>query len=259
MTHARNTPASSAYAAHLTHAAHEDRHAGDAGGSDRVVHDDRRSDDAGNDAKVDANENRDDDAGNDAKVDDVSHDDGRTRRARSEPMTVRPLRDRRYVVETDGGVYVVALEAGTCTCPDHAIRGSRCKHLRRVAIEVSAGSVPAPDERVGVCAVCGVETFVPLAVTGPQLCGRHEFDPGEPVRDRETGKRLVVTGVTDARADAYRTEEERTIDDYATNADYGAHEPVVEAVYLGSLKPTRDPADAKRYGFPASRLVRDRL
>ncbi|OYR74477.1 hypothetical protein DJ71_19235, partial [Halorubrum sp. E3] len=63
-------------------------------------------------------------------------------------MTVRPLRDRRYVVETDGGTYVVALDAGTCTCPDHAIRGSRCKHLRRVAMEVTAGTVPAPDERV---------------------------------------------------------------------------------------------------------------
>lgn len=36
-------------------------------------------------------------------------------------MTIRPLRDRRYVVETDGGTYVVALDAGTCTCPDHAI------------------------------------------------------------------------------------------------------------------------------------------
>ncbi len=159
-------------------------------------------------------------------------------------------------METDGGVYVVALDVGTCTCPDHAIRGSRCKHLRRVAIEVTAGTVPAPDERVGVCAVCGVETFVPFAATGPQLCVRHGFEPGDPVRDRETGKRLVVTGVTDARADAYRTEEGRTIADYSTNADYGAHEPVVEAVYLESLRPTRDPADAKRYGFPASRLVR---
>ncbi len=223
MTHARNTPASSTNDASVlrdAHAAHEDRHGDDA-------HDDGDA-------------------------------DGRTRRAHTEPMTVRALRDRRYVVETDGGVYVVALDAGTCTCPDHAIRGSRCKHLRRVAIEVTAGAVPAPDQRVGVCAVCGVETFVPFAATGPQLCARHGFDPGEPVRDRETGKRLVVTNVTDARADAYRTVDGRTIDDYDSNADYGAHEPVVEAVYLESLRPTRDPTDAKRYGFPASRLIRDR-
>ncbi|MFC7185356.1 hypothetical protein [Halorubrum yunnanense] len=40
-------------------------------------------------------------------------------------MTIRPLRDRRYVVETDGGTYVVALGGGTCTCPDHATRGLR--------------------------------------------------------------------------------------------------------------------------------------
>lgn len=171
-------------------------------------------------------------------------------------MTVRPLRDRRYVVETAGGTYVVALDSGTCTCPDHAIRGSRCKHLRRVAMDVTDGLLPAPDERVGVCAVCGVETFVPFTASGPQLCTAHAFAVGDAVHDRETGKLLVVTGVTDERADEYRTDEGRTIEEYATNADYGAHEPVVEAVYAGSLGPTRGLEDARRYGFPASRLTR---
>ncbi|WP_418282317.1 hypothetical protein [Halorubrum sp. DTA98] len=183
----------------------------------------------------------------------------RSTRARTESMTVRPLRDRRYVVETAGGTYVVALDAGTCTCPDHAIRGSHCKHLRRVAMEVTDGTVPAPDERVGVCAVCGGETFVPSAATGPALCEDHGHDPGAIVRDRETGNRLVVLAVTDERADEYRTEENRIIASYPTNADYGAHEPVVEAVYVESLRPESDGrgiTDAKRYGFPASRLVR---
>ncbi len=189
---------------------------------------------------------------------DADHEDGRARRARTEPMTVRPLRDRRYAVETAGGVYVVALGSGTCTCPDHAIRGSRCKHLRRVAIEVTAGTVPAPHERVGVCAICGEGAFVPFAATGPQLCARHGFEPGEAVTDRETGKRLLVVSVTAHRADSYRTEEDRTIADYPTNDDYGAHEPVIEVVYLDSLRPDPEPADAKRYGFPASRLVRER-
>ncbi|WP_128904079.1 SWIM zinc finger family protein [Halorubrum amylolyticum] len=170
-------------------------------------------------------------------------------------MTVRPLRDRRYVVETDGGTYVVALDAGTCTCPDHAIRGSRCKHLRRVAMEVTAGSVPAPDERVGACAVCGAETVVPFDAGGAHLCDRHAFEPGAAVRDRETGKRLVVVEVTTERADAFRTDEGRTVAEYATNADYGAHEPVVEAVYAESLRPGRRVADCDRYGFPASRLT----
>ena len=182
--------------------------------------------------------------------------DGRSERAASEPMTIRPLRDRRYVVETEGGTYVVGLDAGTCTCPDHAIRGSRCKHLRRVAMEVTAGSIPAPDERVGVCAVCGTETFVPLDADGPQLCERHAFEPGDVVRDRETDKSLVVVAVTDERADTYRTDDGRTVDEYATNADYGAHEPVVEAVYVESIRPGRSPDDCRRYGFPASRLAR---
>lgn len=182
--------------------------------------------------------------------------EGRSTRAATEEMTVRPLRDRRYVVETDGGTYVVALDAGTCTCPDHAIRGSRCKHLRRVAMEVTAGSVPAPDERVGACGVCGAETFVPLDASGANLCERHAFEPGAVVRDRETGKRLVVVGVTTERADAYRTDEGRAIAEYPTNADYGAHEPVVEAVYAESIRPGRSVADCDRYGFPASRLTR---
>jgi len=184
--------------------------------------------------------------------------DDRSTRAAAEEMTVRPLRDRRYVVETDGGTYVVALDAGTCTCPDHAIRGSRCKHLRRVAMEVTAGSVPAPDERVGACAVCGAETFVPLDNPGSHLCSRHAFDPGDAVRDRESGERLVVVAVTTERADAYRTEEDRTVDEYATNAAYGAHEPVVEAVYVDAVRPGRGLSDCERYAFPASRLVRPR-
>ncbi|WP_241662534.1 SWIM zinc finger family protein [Halorubrum depositum] len=184
--------------------------------------------------------------------------DDRSARAAAEEMTVRPLRDRRYVVETDGGTYVVALDAGTCTCPDHAIRGSRCKHLRRVAMEVTAGSVPAPDERVGACAVCGTETFVPLDDPGAHLCSRHAFEPGDVVRDRETGERLVVVAVTTERADAYRTEEDRTVDEYATNAAYGAHEPVIEAVYVDAVRPGRGLSDCERYAFPASRLVRPR-
>lgn len=182
--------------------------------------------------------------------------DDRSARARREPMTVRPLRDRRYVVETEGGTYVVALETGTCSCPDHEIRGSRCKHLRRVGIEVTDGRLPAPDERVGVCAVCGIETIVPFGTAGPQLCERHDFERGEAVRDRETGTRLIVAGVTDRRADEYRTDERRRVDAYPTNAAYGAHEPVVEAVYADSLGPAHGLDDARRYGFPASRLVR---
>ncbi|MES3160843.1 MAG: SWIM zinc finger domain-containing protein [Halorubrum sp.] len=202
-----------------------------------------------------------DDEDEPADRDETDGQDDRSVRARREQMTVYPLRDRRYLVETAGGSYVVALDAGACSCPDHEIRGSRCKHLRRVAMAVTAGEIPAPDERVGVCAVCGAETFVPFTADGPQLCTRHGFARGDAVRDRETGKLLVVTGVTDRRADEYRTDEARAIDEYPTNTAYGAHEPVVEAVYVESLTPTHGIEDARRYGFPASRLSRadDRL
>ena len=173
---------------------------------------------------------------------------GRALRARTEPMTVRPLRDRRYVVETDGGTYVVDVERRTCTCPDHAIRGARCKHLRRVAIEITEGRVPAPHERPAVCAVCGRETFVPLDAAGPQLCDRHGFTAGDVVTDRETGSTLVVVATTGRRADAVETREGRLVADYETNRRYGRHEPVVDAVYLDDRPPRR------RYRFPASRL-----
>ena len=124
----------------------------------------------------------------------TTDDEDRASRARTEPMTVRPLRDGRYVVETEGGTYVVDLDARECTCPDHAVRGATCKHLRRVAIDVTEDRVPAP-----------------------------------------TGGRLVS--------------------DFATNADFGGHEPVVRAVYLDSLRPGEGVSTGRRYTFPVSRLV----
>ncbi|MFB6304251.1 MAG: SWIM zinc finger family protein [Haloferacaceae archaeon] len=177
-------------------------------------------------------------------------ENGRAERARTEPMTVRPLRDGRYVVETEGGTYVVDLEDRTCTCPDHAIRGARCKHLRRVALDVTADRLPAPDERASACAVCGRRLFVPIHADGPRLCDRHDHAPGDVVRDRETGGLLLVVETTDERADEHRTEEDRLVAEYPTNEDYGDHEPVVLAVYLAS---TGD--DPRRYAFPASRLT----
>ncbi|MFB6194702.1 MAG: SWIM zinc finger family protein [Haloplanus sp.] len=177
--------------------------------------------------------------------------EGRGRRARTEPMAVRPLRGGRYAVETDGGDYVVDLDAHACTCPDHRLRGARCKHLRRVALEVSERLVPPPGERTAVCAVCGGRTFVPMDATGPALCDRHTIAPGALVRDRETGDRLVVVAATGERADRFETDEGRLVADYPTNDAYGAHEPVFRAVYFDALR--RD-GNVKRYAFPASRL-----
>ena len=169
-------------------------------------------------------------------------------------MTVRPLRDSRYVVERGDGTYVVDLEGRTCTCPDHAIRGAHCKHLRRVAIEVTENRVPAPDRRTSACAVCGERLFVPRYDPGPSLCERHDHAPGDVVRDRENGRLLVVVSAAGDRADATRTDERRLVSEYPTNAAYGRHEPVFEAVYVGSLSAGDDVESEKRYSFPASRL-----
>jgi len=182
-------------------------------------------------------------------------DTDRAERARSEEMTVRPLRDGRYVVETTGGTYVVGLDARECTCPDYAIRGATCKHIRRVAIDVTGGRVPAPDRRRAACAVCGERLFVPFHDPGPTLCATHDRRPGDLVRDRERGGSLVVVAPPGDRADEHRTAEGRLVADYATNARYGGHEPVVPAVYLGDLRPDRGVASARRYWFPASRLA----
>lgn len=166
-------------------------------------------------------------------------------------MAVRPLRDGRYAVETEGGTYVVDLDAHACTCPDHQLRNARCKHLRRVALEVTDRLVPPPGQRTAVCAVCGGRTFVPTAFRGPALCVHHDHRPGTLVRDRETGNRLIVVAATGERADRVETDEGRLVAEYPTNAAYGAHEPVFRAVYLDSLR--RD-GDVPRYAFPASRL-----
>ncbi|ELZ30992.1 swim zinc finger-containing protein [Halogeometricum pallidum JCM 14848] len=182
---------------------------------------------------------------------------GRTRRARAEAMAIRPLRDGRYVVETAGGTYVVDVETGNCTCPDSAIRHARCKHLRRVAIEINEGLVPTPGERTSVCAVCGRRTFVPMFDPAPALCERHDHVPGDLVRDRETKSLLVVVRATGERADESTTENGTLVADYESNANYGRHEPVFEAVYVDSLPLSGGVADLAgrtRYRFPASRL-----
>lgn len=186
---------------------------------------------------------------------DADDPDDRAARARTEEMTVRPLRDGRYVVETTGGTYVVDLDAPDCTCPDHAIRGATCKHIRRTAVEVTEGQVPAPDRRASACAVCGERLFVPFHDPGPSLCATHDRRPGELVRDRVRGGRLVVVSRPGERADETRVRGGRLVSDFATNARFGGHEPVVRAVYLDSLGPDEGVSTGRRYNFPVSRLV----
>jgi hypothetical protein len=180
--------------------------------------------------------------------------DGRAYRARAEPMAVWALRDGRYLVAREGRTYVVDAERARCTCPDSTIRGARCKHVRRVAIEIDAGLVPAPDERERACAVCGGAAFVDAEAAGPALCARHDHAPGALVADRETGKLLVVASALGRRADDVRTDEGRVVADYDSNAAYGRHEPTFAARYVDAASGRRRATPGRTYLFPASRL-----
>lgn len=169
-------------------------------------------------------------------------------------MTVRPLRSDGYLVTTDGGSYVVDLDRGACDCPDHEIRGVRCKHLRRVALAVTDGAVPAPGQRHAACAVCGETVAVDRCEEGPHLCPGHRPAVGDLVVDRETGDRLVVVGSPGERADAATISDGRVVAAVPTNAAYGDHEPVVPAVYVDAIGAGDDRGEVRQYRFPASRL-----
>jgi len=184
---------------------------------------------------------------------DTSRLDGRSARAWTEPMTVRATGEGRYDVENGAGrTYRVDLPDGDCTCPDHRIRGERCKHLRRVAIEVTRGRIPAPGQVRGTCRGCGREGFVPEG--GPDYCRGCRLESGDLATDRETGDAVLVVRVTADRADAVAVDGTgRSVADYETNAGYPRDDPVVEVVYpFDGGEPL---ADRRRYSFPHSRLA----
>ena len=77
--------------------------------------------------------------------------DYRTRRAQTEEMNVRLCRaGGGYAVEGESGrLYLVDVGIGTCSCPDQQKdEVDRCKHLRRVDLELAMGTIPTPDGRL---------------------------------------------------------------------------------------------------------------
>ena len=189
---------------------------------------------------------------------DIAALDDRSARAWTEAMAVRPLGRGRYAVESQSGAtYVVNLPHGECTCPDHEIRGERCKHARRVAIEINERRVPPPGRRRANCAICGLDSFVPE--TGPAVCAGCWLESGDVATDRETGDTVVVYRLTDERADErYIDAAGCTVAEYPKNDGYPADDPVVEVVYPFSEPADRDLEELQRYAFPYSRLaVRD--
>ena len=178
----------------------------------------------------------------------------RSLRARTEPMTVRPLRGARYVVETEsGGTYVVDLRNGTCTCPDHAIRGARCKHYRRVWRDAVDGRIGPPEAMETACSACGGQVSYEAGDGWPPLCSSCRVEPGALVRDRESGDPVLVVDVLGHRADEEVIPATGwTVADHPTNRNYGAHEPVVAVVYPTDATGDRTP---RRYSFPITRLT----
>ncbi|SFS09925.1 hypothetical protein SAMN05216559_3621 [Halomicrobium zhouii] len=74
-------------------------------------------------------------------------DQPRTERAKTEDMDVSLLRKGGVyqVHSASDSYYDVDVAAESCSCPDTA---DRCKHLRRVGLEIEAGLVPRPDGRL---------------------------------------------------------------------------------------------------------------
>ena len=176
-------------------------------------------------------------------------------------MAVTDFGTNIYEVRTDSGTYMVDLGAGRCTCPDHHFRGARCKHLRRVAIEVTEGRVPPPGHVAVECRDCDSEVFVPVddVEDGPHYCPVHRVVPGDAVRDRETGHRLVAVTHPARRADDVSIPgTDATVADYRTNREYDPDEPVVGAVYPRARVTAEgvEPRELQVYSFPRSRLVR---
>lgn len=182
--------------------------------------------------------------------------DERSRRAWTEPMAVRRLKDGRYAVDSQSGAtYVVDLPQGDCTCPDNEIRGALCKHIRRVAIEINERRVP-PPELTTQCRACGREIGIDARSDPPYFCPACRLEPGDLVFDREHGPGvpLLVIGVTDRRADEVMIPERgATVAEYGENRGYDPADPVVEVIYPRSVRPGRTP---QRYSFPLSRLAK---
>ncbi|WP_265109304.1 SWIM zinc finger family protein [Halosolutus halophilus] len=186
------------------------------------------------------------------------HLEERSRRARTEPMSVLALGDGLYEIDSASDhTYLVDLPAGRCTCPDHVFRNARCKHVRRVAIEINEGRTPPPGQIAAPCHDCETAVFVDEDHSGPAYCDEHAIRPGDTVVDRETGDRLTVVDVSVLRADAVRIRPEgTTVAEYGTNESYDSDVPVVGAIYPHATVAKNGvvPESLKVYVFPRTRL-----
>lgn len=179
--------------------------------------------------------------------------DDESRRAWTEPMAVRPFGDD-YLVDCEGaGTQFVSLADRTCSCR-RSREESQCKHVRRVAIEINLGRVPAPAESAVECECCGDDVERPGS-DPPQLCAECRVDVGDVVVDVEGNPTtpLLVVSRPRYRADRVAVPDEGcTVATYPGNGTYDPADPVVEVVYPQRISADRSP---KRYRFPVSRLA----
>lgn len=185
--------------------------------------------------------------------------DTRAGRARAEPMAVTATGGGRYAVRTAADrTYVVTLPGGRCTCPDSRLRGAHCKHVRRVALEVTEGLVPAPGQRRTVCGDCATTLDVAESAVDPVYCPDCTLAPGTPAVDRETGDLVVVVEQTAARADTTPVpDSEHTVASYPGNEDYAVTDAVVAVIYPLPAGLSADAVRRRRlraYSFPRGRL-----
>jgi hypothetical protein len=187
--------------------------------------------------------------------------DDRTRRARTERMTVRPRGGGVYTVDSESGAtYVADVPGGRCTCPDHVYRGVWCKHLRRVAQAIAEGRVPPPGRVAVDCAACGGRTVVDEPVAPPHYCADCDLAPGDVAVDRRNDDVVVVAERPRGRADETPVPgQDVTVADYPGNERYPDDDPVVAVLYplpAGIDGDDVEPRHLRRYRFPVSRLRR---
>ncbi len=179
-------------------------------------------------------------------------------------MAVTPLGGGLYEVKSQSdNTYFVDLLGGRCTCPDHMMRGVRCKHIRRVAIEINEGRTPPPGKEAVECARCESVIFVDeRKADAVHFCDHCQLRSGEAVVDRVTGDLLLVVQMPGFRADDVEVPgKDTTVAEYPGNEGYPANDPVVEVVYPipSGLRPEQvQPHHLRRYSFPRSRLERPR-
>ncbi len=100
----------------------------------------------------------------------------RAARAWTERMAGRPRADS--TSRDDGKRQLLPRRRRQLAVPARtAVRGEHCKHLRRVAIEITARRVAPPGKQRAVCDACGTVTFVAADAGTPHLCGNADWKP----------------------------------------------------------------------------------